>query len=296
MCQEENSGKKVIMTIDAWVDLHVHTNFSDGLLTPTQMVQRAKEIGLKALGIVDHDTIDGLTEAVEAGSRCDVEIVPGVELSSQYKGRDIHIIGYYFDPEHPRFVEYLELFRKERYRRATKMIQNLNRLGVHMTMDEVEVRVRGGSIGRPHLAEVLMEKGYVETFQEAFQRYIGYGSEAYEEKYKIHPEDAIALISEAKGLSFIAHPGLGITDEILVRFIKSGLDGIEVIHPKLSERRTQHLQEIARKYDVLISGGSDCHGGRNGFVEMGKYTVPYRILEKMKSILRARWDLESPLK
>ena len=147
------------MIEDAWVDLHLHTNFSDGLLTPTQVVVKAREAGLRAIGVVDHDTIDGIEEAVQAGGEYDVEIVPGVELSSQYNGRDLHILGYYFDPNHPRLMEYLEKFRQERYHRASKMIQNLNMLGVHLTMEEVAKRSRGRNIGRPHLAEVLMEKG-----------------------------------------------------------------------------------------------------------------------------------------
>ena len=278
------------MTEEAWVDLHVHTNFSDGLLTPTQVVVKAAEVGLKAVGIVDHDTIDGISEAVDAGNQCGIEIVPGVELSSQYEGKDVHILGYYFDPEHPRLMDYLERFRQGRYRRAAKMIQNLNQLGVRLTMDEVERRARGNCIGRPHLAEVLMEKGYVETFQEAFQRYIGYRSKAYEEKYKIDPEEAIALISEAGGLSFLAHPGHLISDKQVLHFVKAGLDGIEIVHPKLNSERTQHLQGFVRDHGLMVCGGSDCHGGRDGYLAIGVHNVPYAIVEEMKQALRSRWQ------
>ena len=278
------------MTEEAWVDLHIHTNFSDGLLTPTQVVGKAMEAGLKAIGITDHDTIDGIEEAVEAGGRLDVEIVPGVELSSQYNGRDLHILGYYFDPNHPRLMEYLEKFRHERYRRASKMIQNLNRLGVNLTMEEVAKRSRGRNIGRPHLAEVLMEKGYVETFQEAFHRYIGYHSQAYEQKYNIGPEEAIALINEAGGLSFLAHPSVHISERDIVHFIKSGLDGLEIVHPNLYQDRLPGLNAIVQEHHLLVSGGSDCHGGRDGHINIGKYNVPYAILEDMKDALRQRWQ------
>lgn len=280
------------MTYDAWIDLHVHSNFSDGLLTPTQIIEKAKEVGLKAIGLADHDTIDGIAEACEAGSRLGVEVVPGVELSSQYEGRDIHILGYYFDPDHPRLMEYLNMFQQERYRRAAKMIKNLNHLGVRLTMDEVEERAHGRSIGRPHLAEVLMEKGYVETFQEAFHRYIGYGSKAYEEKYRIGPEDAINLITEARGLAFLAHPGYGITSDILQHFVKCGLDGIEIVHPKLNPNRTQYLQSFVKNNGLLVCGGSDCHGGRDGRCYIGNYSVPYAILGDMKAVLRMRWEGE----
>ena len=279
------------MIEEAWIDLHLHTNYSDGLLTPSQVVIRAKEAGLRAVGIVDHDTIDGIAEAVETGSRIGIEVVPGVELSSQYNGKDMHILAYYFDPDHTYLKKYLLKFREERYKRAAKMIQNLNRRGIHLTMGEVEERSKGGSIGRPHLADVLMEKGYIETFQEAFQHYIGYHSEAYEEKYKIFPEEAFSLISKAKGLSFLAHPGYAVSDDEILSFAKDGLDGIEIIHPKFSESRTQHLQQLAQNNNLLICGGSDCHGGRDGQFYIGKYNVPYAILRDIKYELRKRRDI-----
>jgi predicted metal-dependent phosphoesterase TrpH len=278
------------MTEENWIDLHLHTSYSDGLLSPPEMVKHAKTLGLKAIGIVDHDTVDGIVPAIEAGKDEGVEIVPGVELSSQCDGRDIHIIGYYFDMESPKFKKYLTLFQKERYKRAEKMVKNLNNLGIHVSMDEVEGRAKGNSIGRPHLAEILMEKGYIETFQEAFHKYIGYGSKAYEEKYQIVPEEAIRLISEAKGLSFLAHPGYPIHDDMIFRLIKAGLDGLEIYHPKLDPNRMRHLQDIVREHGLLISGGSDCHGGRNGELCIGKYNVPYSVLEEIK--LRAGIGLD----
>lgn len=275
---------------DLWVDLHIHTTFSDGKMSPPEMVKKAKELGLSAIGIVDHDTIDGIASAVEAGKIEGVEIVPGVELSSQTEGRDIHIIGYYFDLKCPNFKTYLKLFQKARYRRAEKMVQNLNRLGIHLSMKDVEGRAKGCCIGRPHLAEVLMERGYIETFQEAFHKYIGYGSKAYEEKYQIMPEEAIRLIAEAKGLSFLAHPSYAIHNEIIYKLIKAGLDGIEIFHPKLDPNRMQHLQNIVRDHGLLISGGSDCHGGRNGNICMGRYNIPYSILEDIKKRSKLRWQ------
>ncbi len=275
-----------------WVDMHVHTNYSDGLLTPAQVVQKAKEQDLCAIGISDHDTIDGIAEAFEAGSMCAVEIIPGLELSSQYEGKDLHILGYYFDPEHPKLKEYLEKFQQERYRRAAKMVQNLNHMGIHLSMHEVTEKSRSKNIGRPHLAELLMEKGYVETFQEAFQRYIGYGTKAYEEKYRMLPDEAIALITEARGLSFLAHPGPSLNDNLLLHLVKSGLDGIEIIHPNLSEERSRHLQHFAAEHGLLVSGGSDCHGGRDGTVKIGGYRIYYELLENIKKAMRDRWDVD----
>jgi predicted metal-dependent phosphoesterase TrpH len=276
------------MTKEKWADLHVHTTHSDGLFTPEQVIQKAQEKGLAAVGIVDHDTISGIPEALEASKHDSIEVVAGVELSSQYDGRDIHILGYYIELDNPQLLDYLNRFRKERVHRAEKMVKNLNDLGIHISMGEVEEKSGGTSIGRPHLAEVLMEKGFVETFQEAFQRYLGYGSKAYEEKYRINPEEAIALISEANGLSFLAHPGNSMSNEFIFHFIKAGLDGIEIVHPNIPENRTQQLQQLVQSYNLLVCGGSDCHGGRSGYVSLGDYNIPYACLEDMQKVLRVR--------
>jgi predicted metal-dependent phosphoesterase TrpH len=273
---------------EAWADLHVHTIYSDGILTPVQVIQKAKSVGLKAVGIVDHDTLDGIPEAIKAGGQYGVEVVPGVELSSQFDNKDVHIIGLFCQLDNPRLNRYLNKFQKERHRRAEKMVRNLENQGVHLTIEEVINKAAGKSLGRPHLAEVLMEKGYVETFQEAFYRFLGYGSPAYEEKYKISPEDAFRLISEAGGLSFLAHPGSSIGIEILLHFVKAGLDGIEIIHPKLSDSQTQKLQEFAKNHELLVCGGSDCHGGRTGDVYIGHYRIPYAILEEIKTALKSK--------
>jgi predicted metal-dependent phosphoesterase TrpH len=268
--------------MDLWADLHLHTHYSDGLLSPEEVVRMGSDAGLTALAICDHDTVDGLNEAALAGEKFNVEVVPGVELSTQFKGRDLHILGYYFDQDNPELISYLERFREERYKRASKMVGNLNQQGVKIGMDDVEEKSKGKSIGRPHIAEVLMEKGYVETFQEAFHRFIGYGARSYVEKYKLKPDQAIALIDGARGISVLAHPGPIITDEMIIQLIKSGLDGIEVIHPNLDQKRTRYLMEMAQHYDLLITGGSDCHGGRSGDICIGKYNVPIRLLEGMK--------------
>lgn len=274
--------------MDQWIDLHIHTVFSDGLLTPAQVVEQAKRTGLKAVGITDHDSLAGLSEAKKAGASHGVEVVPGLELSTFHEDKDIHILGYFIDRNDEHLLDYLQRFREARYDRAIKMVSNLRDQGVNISVQEIEERAEGINIGRPHFAEVLMEKGYVETFQEAFYRYIGYGSKAYVDKYKIKPEKAIRLIAESQGLSFLAHAGHQIADTLIVQLIKAGLDGIEIIHPNLSDSRTRHLQQIARQHRLLVSGGSDCHGGRNGSCTIGKHRLPYAILEEMKQVLRER--------
>lgn len=277
------------MIEEAWADLHLHSNCSDGLLSPGKLIQKAHDLGLKAVSIVDHDALSGINEAVECGREFDIHVVPGVELSSQSRGRDIHILGYYFDSMNKRLREYLQLFRDERQRRAERIVHKLNKMGVHIHVEDVNAKALGSSVGRPHIAEVLMDEGYVETFQDAFRRYLGYGARAYVEKYKISPQEAIGIISDARGLSFLAHPGKMVSETIILELIKAGLDGIEVVHPNLNPERTRELQDIVRKYGLLISGGSDCHGGRDGHFLIGKYNVPCSICERMKSVLKARW-------
>lgn len=273
---------------EEWVDLHVHTYYSDGLLSPAEVVAAARTCGLRAVAVADHDTVDGIEEAVEAGENEGVEIVKCIEFSSQYAGRDIHILGYFVDESQKRLAEYLHLFKDERLRRAQKIVHNLNEMGVQITIEEVRSKAKGDIIGRPHIAEILMERGYVETFQESFYRYIGYGCRAYEEKYRIAPETAIGLINESGGLSFLAHPGPIISNEIIIHLIKSGLDGIEIVHPKLNDKRMARLQSIAHNHGLLVSGGSDCHGGRNGSRTMGQFKVPYAILDQIKQAAALR--------
>ncbi|NQT25847.1 PHP domain-containing protein [candidate division KSB1 bacterium] len=277
------------MTEEVWADLHLHSYCSDGLLSPEKVIEKAHEMGLKAVALVDHDALSGIEEAIECAKKYDIDVIPGVELSSQARGRDIHILGYYFDVTDKKLLEYLQLFQDERKRRAARIVQKLNDMGVYIHLEDVEAKARGCSIGRPHIAEVLMDRGYVETFQEAFRRYIGYGGKAYVDKYKISPQEAIGIISNSKGLSFLAHPGPIMSDVIILELIKAGLDGLEVVHPNINPTRTQELQDIVREHGLLISGGSDCHGGRDGHFLMGKYSVPYSICEDMKSVLETRW-------
>lgn len=278
------------MKNERWADLHVHSNYSDGLLSPAEVIEQAKKRKLSAVGIVDHDTIDGIPEAIEKAKQSGICVVPGIELSTHHNDKDIHIIGYFPDVDNEKMNGYLTLFREERLVRARKMVDNLQDTGVNITLDEVLHKSHGMTIGRPHMAEVLMEKGYVETFQEAFYRYIGYNSQAYEKKYTISPEEAIQLIVEARGLSVLAHPKSFITDDVIASLIKTGLDGIEVIHPNVSNSRSRFLQRIARENGLFITGGSDCHGGRNGSLIIGKYKVPFQIIDKMKEILKTRWN------
>ncbi|MDH7514760.1 MAG: PHP domain-containing protein [Bacteroidota bacterium] len=244
------------------VDLHTHTYFSDGILSPRALVVLAAERGISCLSITDHDSIDGLEEATEAGREYGVEIIPGVELSATLGVKDIHILGYLFDPSNRALRTTLDLFKKERFHRAVRIVRKLNQLNIPLRFDAVLERAGHGAIGRPHIAEALVEEGLTSDYVQAFEHYIGDSGPAYEPKYRISPEDAMAIIADAGGISILAHPGWYVNEEELMQLIRAGLDGIETVHPAHDDGRRRFYRDIASAYFLLESGGSDYHGGR----------------------------------
>lgn len=266
-----------------YVDLHVHTTYSDGSFTPAQVVEKAAAADLAAVGIADHDSTLGIDEAMTAGSILDLEVVPAVELSCTVHGLDIHILGYYPDYKDPTLLRVLSKVRKERYKRAVEMVKRLKDVGVELSMEEVEEHAGPGSVGRPHIAEALLKNGYVKDFSEAFVRYIGYHSPAYVPKMDMRPKEAFDLIKSVGGIPVLAHPGTVRRDDIIPEFVRQGLEGIEVWHSKHDSSTSARLAEIAGCYGLLVTGGSDCHGHTQDVPLLGTVRVPYEILEELKS-------------
>jgi 3',5'-nucleoside bisphosphate phosphatase len=264
-------------------DLHCHTTASDGTLTPTQLVRMAKEKGLKAIGITDHDTVMGIAEATMAGKRFGVEIVPGVELNTDFDGTEVHILGYYPDLNSLVLQDALKNLREARSARVHLIITKLNSLGLNISEERVKEISGEGAIGRPHIAQALEEKGYVTDIKEAFERYIGQGGPAYVSRYKLTPEEGIKLIRQAHGVAVLAHPGLIGRDDVIPSLINSGLLGIEVKHSKHSQEDEQRYSEFAQKYGMLITGGSDYHGPKRELgVELGGCQVEIARVELLK--------------
>jgi predicted metal-dependent phosphoesterase TrpH len=262
------------------VDLHAHTIFSDGALTPEAVVARAVERSLAALAITDHDSVEGLEPArLAAGSA--LELVPGIEVSSSLEGADLHILGYYIDPEDPQLNEALGRFREERVRRMQSMVERLSELGVGVDLDVVLELAGPGVVGRPHLAEALVRAGQVETADEAFRRFIGARGEAYVPRPRFHPERAIALIHAAGGVSVLAHPGAALSDLVVERLASAGLRGVEVWHPQHGAASVRRFRGLARKLGLLETGGSDYHGWPRG-TELGELSVPASVLGPLK--------------
>jgi 3',5'-nucleoside bisphosphate phosphatase len=280
------------MTDTYRIDLHSHTTASDGMLTPTELVQKAKQIGLVALSVTDHDTVDGVEEAQSAGKEHGLEIVTGVELSTNLSTGSVHMLGYLFDPTHEGLLKKLDWAKGVRANRNDKIVERFNELGVEMTLDEVKAKAGGDVVGRPHFAHVLMEKGVVKTFNEAFDVYLGNDGKAYVSKFRFSPEEAIGMILDAGGLPVLAHPGvykytpLELANEV-EKLAELGLAGIEVLYTEHTPSQTQIYLDIANRFDIVATGGSDFHGTSHPKTELGfgwgNLAVPLECLEKLKA-------------
>ncbi len=243
-------------------DLHVHTTASDGVLTPVEVILRAVQCGLTGLAITDHDTLDGINPAqtfIQA-EQIKLDFIPGIELNTDYGDDEVHILGYFIADRDGHMAAQLAYIKRERWNRAEKIVAKLNQLGVSITMEQVRDCAGGQLIGRPHIARALCHLGWADTEEEAFDKYIDHGRPAYVRRYKFTPEEAIGLISQAGGISVLAHPGLIRDQSHIEQIIAMGIEGLEVYYPEHQPAQVQQLTVLARNHDLLITGGSDFHG------------------------------------
>jgi len=268
-------------------DLHTHTHYSDGKYSPEELIKKAKENGISFLSITDHDSVEGIEEAIQISNGNGIEIIPGVELSSEYKGMEVHVLGYFLNFKDQKFLNYLKTFRDNRLIRAEQIVDKLDTMNVHITLDDVLAKAKGNAaIGRPHIAYALLEAKIVNNYYEAFYKYLGDNKPAYVKKPNIETRDVVKIISDAGGLSFIAHPGKALRDNLIIELIEQGVDGIEIIHPSHSKDDSIYFQEIAGQYFLLESGGSDFHGGRvHDETILGNFYVPVSKVNAMKNRL-----------
>ena len=266
-------------------DLHMHSYHSDGYHSPEKVVEKAKNQGIKIMSITDHDSVNAFGEASECAKKFGIEVIPGVEISTDIRDTEVHILGYFVDPKNKDLEHYLNFFREERYKRAIRMVKKLNILGMDITIDDVMLFSKDSAIGRPHIAQALLAKGQVKSFFEAFYKFIGNHAPAYERKVHLSPQSAFKIINDAGGLSFIAHPGN--MPEILIKeLIDAGVDGIEVIHPSHSPEQVKFYRGIVIEYFLLESGGSDFHGGKREDDEnLGKYYTSSKVVDTMRTRL-----------
>ncbi|MBI3602257.1 MAG: PHP domain-containing protein [Candidatus Omnitrophica bacterium] len=274
------------MTKDLFADLHIHTYYSDGTSSPGEVVDEAVKNGLSCIAITDHDVADGVLPAQEAARGLHLEVIAGIELSSELEDKDIHILGYFIDIHKGPLVDKLESFLDERVRRMKQMIVNLQAVGIKdITFEEAAALTKSRAVGRAHLAVLLLQKGHVSSFKDAFEKYLAQGRPGYAPKFKQTPFEAIDLIHQNGGLAVMAHPMLTQKDELIPRLVKAGLDGIEVYYPNCMPTVTEFYKKIAKKNGLLMTGGSDAHGKAKVYTYVGKEAIPYELVEKMKAKL-----------
>lgn len=240
-------------------DLHIHTNYSDGKYSPEKVVKFAYDVGLTYISITDHDTVSGVPIAMEYGKKYGLKVIPGIEFSSVYHDKDVHILGYFIDYKSNYVNEYLSMLKKERERRAKEIVMKLNDMGYMIDFRQVRQIAQDGAIGRPHIASALYESGYVKTKEEAFYGLIGNNDPAYVPKFKVTVPDAIRFLKKNGAVVVIAHPGLIGDKNIVLNLLEFGFDGIEVYHPKHSESDIEFYRDLARKHGLILTGGSDFH-------------------------------------
>jgi hypothetical protein len=278
------------------IDLHTHSTASDGTLRPAELMRAAKEAGLSAIALTDHDTFDGLPEAREEAQRLGVELVPGCELSLDYAGLPTHLLALFVDERPGKVVGELTRVRQARALRNETMLEKLKAVGVHLRREDVE-RHASGVVGRPHMAQAMLEAGVVRSFEEAFARFLGAGGLAYVPKAKLTPQEAIRAIHADGGLAVLAHPYLlsqqpRQIESILAELAGVGLDGVEVYYTEHSDKYTALVSGLARNLGLLESGGSDFHGAVKPGVTLGRgrggLFVRGELLEAMKQALAYR--------
>lgn len=277
------------------LDLHLHTTFSDGSRTPTDVLTLAGKAQVSALAITDHDTVAGLPEAIAAGRSLGIEVIPGIELSSRWGQTELHILGYFLDWNDRELQRELTRFQDARHVRNPRIIEKLNALGIDLTYEEVRSLAGNDSVGRPHIARVLIEKGYVTSAKEAFDRYLADGAAAYVPRALPDPAEAIAVIRAARGIPVLAHPSWLDRSEGIYKICEQlkavGLAGIEVHYSSHRPEQTVAYLEVARRLDLLVTGGSDFHGVTKPEVEVGigrgQLKVPEALLEPLRKAATA---------
>jgi hypothetical protein len=273
-------------------DLHTHSQASDGMQPPAENVKLAKQRGLSAVALTDHDTVAGVAEAQRAGREYGIDVVAGVEISTRAGGKDIHVLGYYVNTEDEQFLERLRGLREAREERNHLIIAKLQELGLEISWQEVidglgRPLEPDESIGRPHMADVLVRKGYAADMRDAFNRYLAEGQPGFVSVPRVAPEEACQWIKDAGGAAVIAHPGLYGDDELVRRIlVDSHPDGIEVVHSDHGPEEEHRYAELAREFGLIQTGGSDYHGVRQGVVfhgDLGSKTVAIDVLDKLRA-------------
>jgi len=263
-------------------DLHLHTDFSDGTSTPRELILEAAKAGLSAISITDHDTVDAVSFSIEFAQGYNIEVIPGVELSTEYQGLEVHILGYLVDHGNQMLQEKLAFLRNSRIERIYKMVEQLRKVGLKLGAQDIFNFSRGSTIGRMHVAQAMVKNGLVASTREAFQKYIGNKRPGYVLGFKLSPAEAIKLIKDTGGIPVLAHPYSLNNDMLIPELVKCGLMGLEVYYPEHSQSMINFYSDLSVKFNLLVTGGSDFHGGVKPEVKMGVMKIPYELVERLK--------------
>lgn len=277
------------------IDLHTHSTASDGISTPGELVTAAVKAGVRTLAVTDHDTISGIAGAVTAASQYRLRFIPGVELSTNVARNEVHILGYFIDPENEALNKELERLQKGREKRIYLILDRLEDLGLNPGWEKVNTLSRGKSPGRPHIARAMVEAGFVKSMEEAFGKYLVKGSPCYIPREKLTPEDSVRLIVDAGGIPVLAHPGLvGSFDVVFPYLLNIGIKGIECYYPEHSPEKTDYYVKLAKKHDLVITAGSDYHGpvGKSKAVTPGMPNVPAEVINAITELYKLMTGVE----
>src|SRR5438552_9776116 len=266
-----------------FADLHLHTHFSDGTYSPEELVSHGQRHGFAALAVTDHDTIEGCARAALACDQAGIEFITGTELTAEQDGNELHILGYFIDIQNPAFLAEMARFQTVRRNRIREMVARLNQVRVPLTAEAVFALANCRSPGRPHVARALVQAGLCSSLDEAFERFLKKNRPAWVPKFKMYAAEAIELIHDAGGVAVMAHPGLNHADETIPGMVEAGLDGLECFHTKHSTATAAHYLELAVRFHLLVTGGSDCHGLNKGKPLIGTVKIPYQHVEKLKA-------------
>lgn len=264
-------------------DLHVHSNLSDGTHTPEELVELAKEAGLTAIALTDHDGVGGIERAQNKGAAIGLEVVAGIEFTTEVPKAEVHILGYFIDFKSPKLLETIKNIQEDRVNRIYRIVEKLKALGVEITPQDVFEISGKAAPGRPHVARALIKKGIVPDFRSAFYKYLDFRAPAYVSHYKLTPGEAVKLIKEIKGIPVFAHPQISACDDLIPDLLADGLKGIEVYYPGYGPGTIAHYKQLAKKYGLLLTGGSDYHGLDSGReVRLGDITLSDGLFKKLK--------------
>ncbi len=274
-----------------YIDLHTHSTASDGIYAPTELLRRAKDVGLRVLALTDHDTTGGVEEAATAAAAMDIDFIPGIEINTDVSGGEVHVLGYFLEYQRPAFQAILTVLRDARERRGQRMVELLNEQGINVAWESVR-EIAQGAVGRPHVAKALLEAGYVQTIGEAFDKYIGTGCHAYVPRYRLTPDDAVRLVASANGLPVIAHPvdlpGIDQLRDWLPALCDAGMVGLETYYGQYTVEQEQALRALADEYQLIPTGGTDFHGPGLHPTPLGGRPVPYEAVERLKAVAAQR--------